>query len=209
MLLPLLALVLFVSNANAQTATTGGAQTDGNSSKLRQQMELLQEQKKTAVTQVRTDAKAMIQAKKDEFKIRIQTIKDQRKKLLVERIDAKLAQVNAKHTSRFSDVLTRLQGFLDKIKQSTTDTKVLDDVAVAQTAIDTAKAAVETQAAKIYTMTIADDSTLKLNAGTTVSQLRLDLMAVHKLVVDAKQAVQKLNTDRKLMKKEATSSANL
>lgn len=195
-------LLIFVSSVSAQIATDSAI-------KLKQQMQLIQDQKKTAVKEVRTDAKAMIQAKRDEFKTRIQTIKDQRKKLLVERIDTKLAQVNAKHTSRFSEVLTRLQGFLDKIKQSTTDTKVLDDVAVAQTAIDTAKTAVEAQAAKPYTMTIADDSALKANAGTTVSQLRLDLMAVHKLVVDAKQAVQKLNTDRKLMKNEAANSANL
>lgn len=195
-------LLSFVSIANAQTATD-------SASKLKQQKQLLQDQKKAALTQVRDEAKAMIKTQRDEFKAKAQTIKDQRKKLLVERIDAKLAEVNKKQTSRYSEVLTRLQGFLDKIKQSTTDTKVLADIASAQTAIDTAKAAVDQQAATTYTIQITDDTTLKLNAGTTVSQLRLDLMAVYKLVIDAKQAIQKLNTDRELIKKEATSSAKL
>lgn len=204
-------LLVFASTVNAQTATTGSAQTtaENSTSKLKQQVQLLQEQRKTAVTQARDDAKAMIQTKREEFKTRIQTIRDQKKKVLVQRIDAKLAKINEKHTSKFSEVLTRLQGFLDKIKQSTADTKVLGDAAAAQIAIDTAKTAVDIQADKAYTMVITDDIALKLNAGTTVSQLRQDLTAVHKLIVDAKQAVQKLNMDRKLIKKEASKSAEL
>lgn len=199
LLLPFLLLTILISTAYAQTSTTtSSAGVVNNASRLKEQMQILQEQKKAALLQVR-----------DEFKAKLQIIKDQRKKTLVQRIDAKLAQVNKRQTERFSEVLTRLQGFLDKIKQSTTDTKVLADIAVAQTAIDTAKTAVDQQAAKTYTIQITDATTLKLNAGTTVSQLRQDLMAVYKLVIDAKQAVQKLNTDRELIKKEATSSAKL
>lgn len=208
---PLLFLV-FVTTVRAETlSTTGSALTTtaDPASKLKQQMQLLEQQKKAAVMKVREDAKALIQTKKEEFKTRIQAIRDQKKKALVQRIDAKLAKINEKHTSKFSEVLTRLQGFLDKIKQSTADTKVLDDVVATQIAIDTAKAAIDIQVAKAYTMVITDDITLKLNAGTTVSQLRQDLTVVHKLVVDAKQAVQKLNTDRKLIKKEASKSAEL
>lgn len=202
-------LLVFASTVNAQTATTGSAQTTaGNpTSKLKQQAQLLQEQRKTAVTQARDDAKAMIQAKREEFKTRILTIRSQKKKTLVERIDGKLVNVNSNQTSKFSEVLVRLQGFLDKIKQSTTNASVLTNAATAQAAIDTAKSAVGIQAAKAYTMEITDDLTLKLNAGTVVSQLRQDLTAVHKLVVDAKQAVQKLNTERELIRKEATGSA--
>ncbi len=209
-LFPLL-LLIFVSTANAETTTTGSAlpTTDTAALKLKQQMQFLEEQKKTAITKIRDEEKVAIQAKRDEFKTRIQTIKDEKKKTLVERIDTKLAEVNKNQTTRFTEVLTRLQGFLDKIKQSTTATTVLADVTAAQSAIDEAKTTVDAQALKTYTMTITDDATLKLNAGTTVSQLRQDLMAVYKLVIDAKQAVQKLNTTKSMIKKEATSSANL
>ena len=202
-----LLLLIFVSSVNAETTTTSSAGTVNNTSKLKDQIQLLQDQRKTAVTQIRDDAKAMIQAKRDEFKAKVQTIKDQRKKILVERIDTKLAEVNKKQTMRFTDTLSRLQGFLDKIKLSTTDAKVLTDIAAAQTAIDIAKAAVDTQTAKTYTIQITDDTTLRINAGTTVSQLRQDLMAVYKLIIDAKQAVQNIRQDKVLMRKEATGSA--
>lgn len=196
-LFPLLFLI-FTSNVNAQTTTTGSAKTIT-----------------TTNTQTATDAtsklkqqiKAVVQAKREEFKAKLQIIKNQKKKALVERIDAKLAKVNKNQTSKFTEVLSRLQAFLDKISKSATGTTVPADINTAQVAIDAAKAAVETQAVKIYTMTITDDSKLKLNAGETVSQLRQDLTTLYKLVVDAKQAVQKLNADRELIKKEATSSA--
>src|SRR3990167_8269818 len=174
-------LVVFVSAVNAISITTESAQTaiTNPSIKLKEQMQLLQKQKN----------------------------KDQRKKVLIEKIDTKLAKINQNQVTKFTEALVRFQGFLDKIKQSTTDTNVLADAAIAQTAIDTAKTALDIQTSKAYTIEIVDDATLKINAGTSVSQLRKDLTAVHKLIVEAKQAVQKLNTDRTLIKKEATSSA--
>lgn len=222
-ILPLLFLV-FVSRASAVVATTENIQltatpvqptiavkataTD-SATKLREQLKLLQEQKKDAITQVRTEAKTLIDTKKEEFRTRLQTIKDQKKKTLVERIDSKIAELNQKQTTKFTETLTRLQSFLDKMSSSATIATVATDVQAAQAAITAAKTANEAQAAKTYTMTISDDATLKLNAGTTVSQFRLDLVAVHKLLIDAKQAVQKLNTDKGLIKKEATNSAKL
>ncbi len=207
LILPLVVLI-FVSAANAQT-TTQSAQTGDNASKLNQQLQLIREQKKSAVTQLRDEAKAAIAAKRDEFKTRVQTIKDQRKKVLVERIDAKLAKANKKQTGKFTEVLNRLQTFIDKAKESATDSGILAKITAAQTVIDSAWAAVNTKAAKSYTMMITDDATLKLNAGTVTSGLRQDLRDVYKLVIDAKQAVMKLKTDNAMMRKEATSSGKL
>ena len=174
---------LFYSNASAQTATNAA-------SRLKEQMQTLQEQKKAAVSKVR-----------DEFKAKLQTIKDQRKKILIERIDAKLSKANTKHTDRFTQVLSNLQTILDKISEDLDKTE-------AQSAIDAAKLAVENQAAKTYTIQITDETALRLNVGTITSQLRQDLMATHKLVIDAKQGVQALRKDNAIMKKEATNSAN-
>lgn len=180
---------------------------DEAASKLKQQIQILQEQKKTAITQIRDDARVAIQAKRDEFKAHLLLIKDEKRKALVEKIDTKLSDVNASQSARFTEILTRLQGFLDKINKTTAQPNVLAGIAAAQTAIDTAKTAVAAQAGKVYTMNIVDDTTLKANAGVTVSQFRLDIMAVYKLVVDAKIAVQKLFVESSLIKKEATSSA--
>lgn len=190
-----------------------GESNDGITAEEQRLIQPLQKTKKSELFQEREATKAAFQAKREEFKIRLQTIKDQRKKLLVERIDAKIAEVNKNHTAKYTETLNRLQTFLDKFNNSATEAGKLSDVlaniTAAQTAIDTARKAVDAQAAETYTMAITDDSTLKLNAGKTMSQFRHDLVAVHKLVIDAKQAVQKLNTDRKLIKKEkeATESA--
>lgn len=219
----ILLLVFFYSIASAQT-TTGSAQTtESNASKLKEQMRLLQAQKKTAVSQIKQEAKETkmelkqqikdrVQTKKEEvkeivairreeFKAKLQTIRDEKKKALVNRIDTKLTNVNTKHTDRFTQVLSNLQIVLDKITEDVDKTE-------AQAAIDDAKLAVENQAAKTYTITISIETALRSDVGTVTSQLRQDLVATHKLVVDAKQAVQALRKDAQ-MKKEATSSANL
>lgn len=216
----ILLFLLFSSNVSAQTASPVAR-------RLEDQMQFLKNQKQETVSQIKKDAridlrqqikdrvqtkreevKEIVAIKRDEFKAKLQTIKDQKKKAVVERIDAKLMNVNVKHTDRFTHVLSNLQTLLEKISQSTTDTDVLADAAKAQAAIDAAKAAIETQAAKTYIITISTETALRLDVGAVTSQLRLDLMATHKLVVDAKQAVQALRTNNAIMKKEATSSAN-
>ena len=198
LIVPLFLLVL-VSSVNAQT-TTG---TD-SASRLKQQRQELLAQKKAAISQIketvaakREEARKAVSAKREEFKARLQTIKDQKKKALVERIDTKLSNVNIKHTDRFAQVLSNLQAILDKMSADVDKTE-------AQAAIDTAKAAVEAQAAKTYTITISTETALKSDVGAVTSQLRLDLSATHKLVIDAKQAVQTLRKDNAIMKKEAT-----
>lgn len=208
-LFPLI-LLIFVSSAYAQTSTTGSAQTTNNAtSKLRDQIQLIQDQKKTAVA----DAKAMIQAKRDEFKVKLQTIKDQKKKALVERIDAKLNAMNIKHTDRYTKVLSNLQTILDKISKSATETAILANISTAQNAINSAKLAVENQAAKPYVITISTETALRSDVGIVMSQFRQDLVATHKAVIDAKQAVQGLISVLKgtnaIIREQATSSANL
>ncbi len=178
-------LFIFVAIVNAQDTATSSPQTKTNpGTKLKQQIQFLQEQKKAAVEKIR-----------DEFKTKIQTIKDQRKKNLLERIDAKISRINKKTTDRFQEILVRLQNFLDKTSQSTKDEKILASVKIAQDAIDKASSAVASQAEKVYTANITDEASLRLNVGTTVSQFRQDLTGVHKTVVDAKQAVQKLRAN--------------
>lgn len=205
---------LFSSNAIAQTATNAA-------SRLKEQMQLLKDQKQTAVSQIkkevkidlrqqikdrvqtkREEVKEIVATRRGEFKAKLQTIKDQKKKVLVERIDTKLSNVNTKHTDRFAQVLSNLQVLLDKISGDLDKTEAI-------ASIDAAKLAVENQAAKTYTITISTETALRSDVGTVTSQLRQDLVATHKAVVDAKQTVQALKGNNAMMKKEATSSSNL
>jgi hypothetical protein len=210
LLFPLL-LIVFVPSVSALNATTESAQTTTTDpgTKLKQQMKLIQDQKKDTLTQVRNDAKALLQTKREEFKARVLTIKDQAKKALIERIDGRIAEVNKNQTDKFIDVLNKLQVFIDRANGTASDTAKLTDTTVAQNMINSARTAVTAQAEKSYTMMITDDAALKVNAGTTVSQFRHDLIAVHKLVQDAKQAVQKLFINKEIIRKDATSSAKL
>ena len=218
LIVPLFLLVL-VSSVNAQT-TTG---TD-SASRLKQQMQELKSQKKAAVSNIKEEAKEnrmelkekikdsiaakreetkeIVKAKRDEFKLKLQTLKDEKKRALVDRIDTKLANANIKHTDRFTQVLSNLQIILDKMADEV-------DKTAAQAAIDTAKKALENQAAKTYTITISTETALRSDVGAVTSGLRLDLSATHKLVIDAKQAVQALREKSGMMKKEAAGSANL
>lgn len=208
-----LLLIVFSPLANAQTASPAAT-------RLKEQMRLLKDQKqatsqikkearielrqqiKDAVATKRLEVKATVEAKREEFKAKLQAIKDERKKALVARIDTKLMNANIKHTDRFTQVLGNLQTIVDKVSEDIDKTD-------AQAAIDAAKSAVETQAAKTYTIIISTETALRSDVGTVTSQLRLDLMATHKAVVDAKQALQALRTNNAIMKKEATGSANL
>lgn len=183
------------------------AETASGTSTLKEKMHDLKTERKNSISQIKDQAKEQIQERKDLFKERLQTIKDARKRLLTQTLDEKIAAANAKHTARFSDVLTRLQEALDKIKPDVKDPKILSDIKTAQSKIDLAKAAVTSQAAKVYTIEITDEATLRKNVGATISQFRKDLMQVHKLVVDAKQAVQALRRDKSMLKREASSSA--
>lgn len=196
---------ILTPNVNAQTSTS----TNSAASRLKQQRMELKQSIKDTVQAKREEAKQIMKTRREEFSVKLQTIKDEKKKTMVERIDAKLSEINTKHTDRFTEVLGKLQEHLDKISQSVTEKKVLEDIKTAQAAIDEAKTAVENQAAKTYVIQITNETALRLNVGTTTSQLRKDLMSTHKLVVDAKQAVQALRKDNVMMKKEATSSANL
>ncbi|MBI2613334.1 MAG: hypothetical protein HYW62_00980 [Candidatus Levybacteria bacterium] len=207
LILPLFLLV-FVSTVNAQTNKS----TDSASSRLKEQTQLLRGQKKDAVMDIGQQIKETVAAKRDavkeavatrreEFRAKLQTIKDLKKKALVERIDTKLANANAKHTERFTQVLSNLQTILDKMSEDVDKTQ-------AQAAIDAAKAAVENQAAKTYTITISTEIALRSDVGKVTSQLRLDLVAAYKLIIDAKQAVQNLRAEGAMIKEEPTSTAN-
>lgn len=195
-ILILFALFLSPLKTYAQTATTP--------SNLKQNLMDIRKERQEAVKKIQ----AQIQTLRDQFKQRLTSIKDARKRSVVERLDRKIEEMNIKHTERFSDTLNKLQALLDKTSSTATDQKLLDNIKIAQTAIDTANTAVANQASKVYIIQISE-ANLKLNVGATVSQFRLDLMQVHKLVVEAKQAVQKLNPIKNITEKEATKSGSL
>ena len=115
-----------------------------------------------------------------EFKAKLAKIKDEKKQKIVEKLDARFNEVNLKRTTQMTKHLDKMSEIL---------TKIAGDTASASSAIQTARDAVTTQAAKTYVITISTEANLKMDVGKVRSQLEMDLRAVHKLVVAARRAV--------------------
>lgn len=153
--------------------------------------------KKEARAAIKEEIQADMTARKEAFREKLAEIKDENKRIVVERINDKIANINERRTTHMTTVLEKLEGILARIKERTATaaangkdvTNVNSAIDAAQRAIDAAKQAVNDQKAKEYVVSIETEETLRTTVGSTVSQLQADLRATHKLVVDAKQAV--------------------
>lgn len=145
----------------------------------------------------REDFQAKKLSEKSAFKAKLQTLKDGKKKLTAERIDAKLAEVNKNKTDRMADALDKMNVFVMKLQEKITaaqtagkdTTSAQASLAAATVAITSAQAAVTTQAGKTYTATITDESTLGSSFHTVFQQLISDLKTTYAAVAAAKKSL--------------------
>lgn len=210
-------LLLSVVSCQLLAVTTAFAQTGTSSPQtIRDRIKTLREERKQVVSETRADLKEKMEA----FRAQIKTIKDERKQMLTERIADRVASSNARLTNRMDRALDHLTDILNRVKVRAQDfktqgkdTTALDAaILAAESVIATAQSAVDAQKAKEYTANIVDEETLRNTIGQMVSGFRLDIQAVHKLVVDAKQAVQKAIMEAAKLRGEentATGSANI
>ncbi len=148
----------------------------------------------------REEIKENVQVKRAEMKANIKNFRDERKKLVVENVQKKLADLNERRTDHFTKVLERLTTILDKIQSRTEKAKaegknvssIEEATAAARTAIAAAESAVNAQKQKTYQITVNDENTAKVEVGATVKQMHADLQAVHDTVKAARQAVEKV-----------------
>lgn len=137
--------------------------------------------------------------KRQQFQDKITTIKDEKKQVLVERLDGKFTALNLRQTTRMKErldrlasVVSRLQDRIAQLKANGQDTTSAETaIAEAQKAIETSTIAVDTQASKEYIPQITTESALRQTVGITSQQLKTDLTATHKTVITAHQAVVK------------------
>lgn len=147
--------------------------------------------------QARQDLKKQIQAAREIFQQKLKTIRDERKQLLVQKIDTKISTFNMKHTDKMNEALTKLTTILTHLTERSANLKaggantLALDAAITQAlaAVNASKIAVGAQATREYVITITTESALKTNVGAVVSKFRQEMTNTHKTVVDAKQAV--------------------
>ncbi len=135
--------------------------------------------------------------KRDEFRVRLATIRDEKKKAIVERIDQNIVKINTNRTAIMLRHLTKIEEILGRIETRTNSlassgkdvTAVRTAITKAREAIAAARTAVNAQAVKTYTI----DITTETNLGSAVSAARTafakDLSAAHQTVVTARKAV--------------------
>ena len=137
--------------------------------------------------------------KREALKDGLKKVKDQKKVQIVQKTDGRLEEINNNRTDHLSDVLNQLEKNLIKINTriSAAEAKGIDTSSAKSASDDAAKAiavartAVETQAAKIYKMTITDENKLKIDVGNTVQKLQDDLKQVRIIVQSAHDAVRR------------------
>jgi hypothetical protein len=203
---------------SAENATSGNPQRVGSpAAKVLQEENKIKTQNKAELTQVRINLrdqirdaveakklvlKEKIASKEAEFKQKLQLIKDTKKKALIEKINEKINTINARHTERYAQIIGNLQLVFDKTETTMNKTSALG-------AINAAKLAVENQASKTYTITIATEEGLRNSVGLVISQLRQDLNVAYKAVVNARQAVMLLYGNNTIINIDATPSAGI
>lgn len=150
------------------------------------------------VKEKRTELDNEIKTKREELKVRLEKIKDERKKQTVERIDQRIDALNEKMMKHFSDVLDKLERMLVRISERADKAsleKGLDVSSVrsaidkANTAIASARLAIEAQSGKTYAIKVTTESTLKIDVGKARQALNADLAKVRDLVKAAQSAV--------------------
>lgn len=154
----------------------------------------------STTTQMRQEMKSQIEVKRAELRAKLNNIRDERKKQTVEHIYTAANKLNERMTDHFTNVLDQIDEMLDRVESRTSkaETNGLDvstvkpEITNAQNAIAAARAAVETQAEKVYAVqTTGNETTLRSEVGKTRQALHEDLTAVHDMVKAARDAVRK------------------
>ena len=180
------------------TTTITPTSSESNSRPLKVRPTLHQELK-----DAKSEMRTKIMEARASFKAKIGEIKDHDKQAIVTNLDLRINTVNKNRTDEMYKRINRLSLILTKISskeaalksEGRNTTTLKNDIAAAQTAIDSAKQAVIDQAAKDYIMTIATDTTLKANASIVIKQFMADIKAVYLKVVAAQTAVLKAHSD--------------
>lgn len=144
---------------------------------------------------LKEDYVAKILAERESYKEKLKTIKDERKKSLVEKINNGITNANKNRTTEMSESLKKMNSILERIsskaavlKSEGKDTTSLDaSITTAKASVTSAQSAVAAQAAKEYPITITSEEKLKTDINPVVLQFKTDIKATFDKVLTAKK----------------------
>lgn len=162
-----------------------------------EQMKLAEASKSAMFRQKLEDFKLKIASHEAEVKAKIQAFKDKQKAEVASRVNTNLNKINQNQTDQMLKYLDTMSSILDKltnrinsnspdIKDPTAATRAVSD---ARANVDAARTAVQAQAQKDYTIAVTTETKIRLDAQSKRDELHKDILAVRKMVIDAKQKV--------------------
>lgn len=136
------------------------------------------------------DKKQEIEEKRREVRERIQAIKNERKRQVLEKIDENIQAINSKWVLRWNSVLDRLESILgkmevraDKLEDAGYDmTEAKEKIAEADTLISEARSVISQQEAKLYLLEIGTEENLGESVSAEIAVLREDLQIARESV---------------------------
>lgn len=143
------------------------------------------------------DMREKLASKEAILRAKLQTFRDQKKATAAARISTNLNKINQNQTTQMQKHLNLMSTILDKLEARVNQLKpdVKDPTAAklaivsARAVIATASGAVSNQAQKDYTLQATTENRIKLDALAMRDKLHTDILALRKIVTDAKHAV--------------------
>jgi hypothetical protein len=127
---------------------------------------------------------------KEDFKEKVQNIKDEKKQAVVAKIDEKLSDrqtrlvsVLTKHLERLDAAIMTIEDKAELLTDDANKSKLTQQISEARQSIIVAKQAVETQSQKVYAPDVSSESRLKAVVSQTVANFRKDWSSVKAKVV--------------------------
>jgi hypothetical protein len=122
---------------------------------------------------------------KEDFKEKVQNIKDEKKQAVVAKIDEKLSDrqtrlvsVLTKHLERLDAAIMTIEDKAELLTDDANKSKLTQQISEARQSIIVAKQAVETQSQKVYAPDVSSESRLKAIVSQTVANFRKDWSSV-------------------------------
>lgn len=181
---------------NAQVADDN----DEDFSQKRAELEKRKSEFEDRITAEREELRNRIEAKREELKTKLANVKNEAKKQAVEKIDKSMDALNDRMVEHFTKVLNQIEEVLKRIgdRADKTQERGLDvstvrtAISEAVAAIKSARTAIEVQAAKTYSISVTNETTLKNKVGQARQLLHDDLSIVKAAVKAAHEAARKV-----------------
>jgi Mg2+ and Co2+ transporter CorA len=134
---------------------------------------------------------------RSEFRTRLSTIRDEKKKAIVDRTDKRIVEINLSRTNIMTRHIAKIEEVLNKIETRAIEVEkrgkdigaVRAAIVTSRTAIASAKSAIAAQIAKTYTIDVTTEDKLGPAVSSPRTAFAKDLQAAHQSVVTARKSV--------------------